>query len=82
MYTQFLFGENLVKISFTEKVVIGMQAEYATFYEHAHKLGLIGDTVASHRIKPLQNLRLLDKHTAWRRASGFNRRDVWMEIQR
>ena len=46
-----------------------MRAELAALREHVHKLMLVGQIVASHRIKQLHSLRLLERHAAWRRNS-------------
>ena len=43
---------------------------------------LAREFVASHSIKKMSCLRVPVKLTAWRRESGFDRRDVLMERQR
>ena len=64
MHTPFLSGENAVKMSFVEKEVTALQAELAELREHVHKLVLVGESVAFHKIKESHSLRMLGGHAA------------------
>ena len=59
-----------------EVYVIAMQAGLVVLREHVHKLLLVGEMVASFRVKQLHSLRLLKKYATRRRTNGFDRRGV------
>ena len=59
MNTAFSSYDNLVKMNFTEHNLIAMHAELAAFCEPMHKLILVREIAASHRLDQMHHLRLL-----------------------
>ena len=59
-----------------------MHAKSAAIRERGHKLILVTEIAASHRLDQMRHFRLLEKLTAWRRNNGFDRIDILAERQR
>ena len=60
----------------TECDVTAMLAESRKACKRIRKLGMLGKTIATHRLKELRYLRAVEKLAAWRKSDGFDRCDV------
>ena len=65
-----------------EHDVTAVYIELLVFHERAHKLILVREIAASHRMDKIHHLRLLEKLAAWRKNDGFDRSEVLAEKQR
>ena len=69
----FFTGSCVVKIKYTEDEVSATIAESRKACKRLRKLGMIRKTVATHRLKNLRHLRVVEKLATWRRTYGFDR---------
>ena len=67
----------LIKINVTECDVKVMLAELKEACRRVRKLNMVWKTVTTHRLGEINNLRALEKVSAWRRSHGFDRCDVY-----
>ena len=63
----------VVKMRYSEDEMSAMLAESKEARKHLRKMGKIMKTAATHRLKELRHLHVVEKVATWRRTSGFDR---------
>ena len=71
-----------MKMKFITHDVTDMQAELAVVRERVHKLVLIREFAASHKLEQILRVRVPKQAAAWKREDGFDRNEIIAERYR
>ena len=75
-------GTGVVKMEYSEEERLAVLAESEQARKHRKKLAKVVETVAAYRLKELQHFQAMAQLATWRRTTGYDRDDSWMNDTR